>query len=255
MGATGGDREARLLREIEHHRRIAERAEAVWNWDSPAGRCRADRRAELFVEYGELRPGRRALELGCGTGVFLERVAPCGAEIRGIDLSEDLLERARVRLARFANVALDRGNAEELPYPDGLFDAVYGSSVLHHLDLEAALRAAFRVLKPGGRLVFAEPNILNPQVLVMFRFEPAKEWFGVSPDEMAFSRFRARRALDGSGFADATVRPFDFLHPSTPPSWLDGVGRWGRRMEHIPLLREIAGSLLLTARKPWGATP
>ena len=107
MGVTDTDRKARLQREIEHHRKIAARAEAVWNWDSAAGRRRADRRAELFVEHGDLRPGRRALELGCGTGVFLERVAPCGAEIRGIDLSEDLLEKARARLARFANVALD----------------------------------------------------------------------------------------------------------------------------------------------------
>jgi len=246
---TDADREARLQREIEHHRRIAARAETVWNWDSPAGRRRADRRAELFVEHGDLRPGRRALELGCGTGVFLERVAGCGAEIRGIDLSEDLLEKARVRLARFASVGLDRGNAEDLPYPDGHFDAVYGSSVLHHLDLDRALRAVFRVLKPGGRLVFAEPNILNPQVFVMFNFESAKEPFGVSPDEMAFSRFRARRVLLAQGFDEVRVDPFDFLHPATPPAWLDGIARLGRRLERTPLLREITGSLLLRARR------
>ena len=250
MPGTDGNRDARLQREIEFHRRIAERAEAVWNWDSPAGQRRADRRAELFVQHGELREGRHALELGCGTGVFLERVAPCGARIRGIDLSEELLEKARARLARFPNVALDRGNAEELPYPDGHFDTVYGSSVLHHLDLDAALRAAFRVLKPGGRLVFAEPNILNPQVFVMFRFEWAKEPFGVSADEMAFSRFRARRAIRDTGFADASVVPFDFLHPSTRPAWVDRVARLGRALERTPLVREIAGSLLLTARKP-----
>lgn len=250
MDPAKGDREARLQREIEHHRRIAERADAVWNWDSPAGQRRADRRASLFVEKGGLAPGRQALELGCGTGVFLEKVAPCGALIRGIDLSEDLLAKARVRLARFPNVGLDHGNAEELPYPDAHFDAVYGSSVLHHLDLPAALRASFRVLKPGGRLVFAEPNIWNPQVFVMFRFEPAKERFGVSPDEMAFSRFAARRALDATGFVEASVRPFDFLHPSTPAPWLDRVAAVGRGLERTPLLREIAGSLLLVARKP-----
>ena len=51
MPAAGEDREARLRREIEFHRRIASRAEEIWNWDSPAGRRRADRRAELFVEH------------------------------------------------------------------------------------------------------------------------------------------------------------------------------------------------------------
>jgi len=250
LDATRSDREARLQREIEHHRRIAEHAEEVWNWEGPAGQRRADRRASLFVEKGGLAPGRRALELGCGTGVFLEKVAPCGATIRGIDLSEELLAKARARLARFPNVGLDHGNAEELPYPDAHFDAVYGSSVLHHLDLAAALRASFRVLKPGGRIVFAEPNIWNPQVFVMFRFEFAKERFGVSPDEMAFSRFAARRALDATGFVDVSVVPFDFLHPATPRAWLHGVAALGRGLERTPLLREIAGSLLLVARKP-----
>ena len=46
-------------------------------------------------------------------------------------------------------------------------------------------------------MVFAEPNILNPQVLLMFRFGRLSERFGVSPDEMAFSRFRA--APDAGG--------------------------------------------------------
>lgn len=240
---------ARLAREIEHHRSIAAHAEIVWNWDSPSGRRRAARRAAFFVERARLAPGRRALELGCGTGVFLERVATSGAEIRGIDLSADLLAKARARLAGVANVHLDCGNAEAMPYPDGSFDAVYGSSVLHHLSLERALREVCRVLRPGGLIAFSEPNILNPQVALMFRFGPTKRYFGVSPDEMAFSRFRARETLEQAGFRDISVRPFDFLHPATPETWLDAVARLGRVLEGVPLLREIAGSLLIRASK------
>src|SRR6185436_5717281 len=157
--------DARLAREIEFHRRIASRAEAVWNWDSPAGRRRARRRADLFVEKGELAPGRRVLELGCGTGIFLEMVARCGASIAAVDLSADLLARARERVKDLPNVRLTRGNAMDMPYPADAFDAVYGSSILHHLDLERALGEVHRVLRPGGRIVFAEPNILNPQVV------------------------------------------------------------------------------------------
>src|SRR5262249_24911151 len=83
-------------------------------------------------------------------------------------------------------------------------------------------------------------NIWNPQVFVMFRFDFAKEHFGVSPDEMAFSRFAARRTLDATGFVEASVEPFDFLHPSTPPAWLDRVAALGRGLERTPLVREIA---------------
>lgn len=242
--------EGRLAREIEHHRRIAGRAEAIWNWDSPAGRKRAERRAEMLVAGAALCPGRRALEVGCGTGVFLEKVAPCGAAIWGIDLSQDLLARARARTGGFANVRLTCGNAEQMPYPTDTFDAAYGSSILHHLNLERSLREILRVLKPGGRIAFAEPNSWNPQVAVMFHYEPSKEYFGVSPDEMAFSRLHARRALVQAGFQDIAVRPFDFLHPSTPKGWLGVVGRLGMALEATPVLREMAGSLFLTAAKP-----
>jgi ubiquinone/menaquinone biosynthesis C-methylase UbiE len=242
-------RAARLAREQQHHREIADRAEIIWNWDSPSGRRRAARRVELFVALAGLAPGCRALELGCGTGLFTERVAASGARVQGLDLSPHLLSAARARTAGLANVRLTCGNAESTPYADGTFDAVYGSSVLHHLDLDRALAEAFRVLRPSGLIAFAEPNIVNPQVAVMFHLGLTKRYFGVSPDEMAFSRFRAAAALRAAGFADVRVQPFDFLHPSTPQALLDGVARAGRFLERVPLVREIAGSLLITGRK------
>jgi ubiquinone/menaquinone biosynthesis C-methylase UbiE len=241
---------SRFAREIEHHRRIADRAEQAWNWDTPSGQARAERRAGFFVALGELAPGRRALELGCGTGVFLRRVAHSGAALLGLDLSQDLLARARRNVEALANVRLVCGNAEALPFADGTFDTVYGSSVLHHLGLERALSEVYRVLRPGGRAVFAEPNILNPQVFVMFRFGWLKEYFAVSPDEMAFTRFHARHALTAAGFAEIDVRPFDFLHPATPVSLMAIVGAMSRGLERVPVAREIAGSIVLAARRP-----
>jgi SAM-dependent methyltransferase len=238
----------RLAREVEHDRRIAARAEEVWNWDSPAGRRRADRRAACFVEHARLGPGVRAVELGCGTGLFLERVARSGATIAGIELSPTLLQKARGRVGGLPNVSLERGDAHRLPHADGSIDAVYGSSILHHLDLGAALREAHRVLRPGGRIAFTEPNILNPQVAFMFLVGP-RAFFGLSPDEMAFSRSRALRTLQDIGYVDVVVRPFDFLHPATPARWLDIVARLGERLEAAPGLRSIAGSLLIHARK------
>jgi SAM-dependent methyltransferase len=238
----------RLARELEHDRKIAERAEEIWNWDSPAGRRRADRRAAFFVEHARLGPGVRAVELGCGTGLFLERVARSGATIIGVELSPTLLHKARARIQALPNVALERGDAHRLAHADGSIDAVYGSSILHHLDLRASLAEAHRVLKSGGRIAFTEPNIRNPQVAFMFLIGP-RTFFGLSPDEMAFSRSRALRTLEEIGYVDAVVRPFDFLHPATPAGWLDPVARLGERLESAPGVRSIAGSLLIHARK------
>jgi SAM-dependent methyltransferase len=240
------ERAGRLEREKQHDRLIAERAEEIWNWDSPAGRRRAERRAGLLAEHAGLRAGLVALELGCGTGVFLEKVAKTGARIYGMDLSPDLLLRAGGR--RIPNARLLIGDAHRMPYADATFDAVYGSSILHHLDLEAALGECLRVLKTGGRLVFAEPNLLNPQIAFAYRIGPRKS-FGLSPDEMAFTRFRIRRLLEGLGYQGVSVSPVDFLHPAVPAPLVDSVARLGERLERLPLLKEIAGSLLIRARK------
>jgi ubiquinone/menaquinone biosynthesis C-methylase UbiE len=240
----------RLEREIEFHRGISDRAEIIWNWDSPSGRRRAARRSEIFAREAGLAPGRRALEVGCGTGIFLEVAARTGAEIVALDLSADLLARARSRVANAATVRLSLGNAEQMPFRDASFDCVYGSSILHHLHLDDALAEVRRVLRPGGRIAFTEPNILNPQVTIMFRLGLTKKYFGVSPDEMAFSRFRAARALRAAGFSGIVVRPFDFLHPSTPARAIEAVTRFGRALESVPLVRELAGSMVITATRP-----
>jgi len=239
---------SRLERERAHDREIAARAEQIWNGDSPAGRRRADRRAGLYVERAALRPGRLALELGCGTGLFLERVARSGATLVGIDVSVDLLGRARSRTAPLANVRILEGDAHRLPFPDATFDAVYGSSILHHLDLVAALREAKRVLKVGGRVAFTEPNLLNPQVAYMYYVGPRAR-FGLSVDEMAFTKTRVTRVLRELGYVEAAVEFFDFLHPSTPPPILGAVARIGAVLEGLPVVRALAGSMLVCAAR------
>jgi SAM-dependent methyltransferase len=200
------------------------------------------------VSKGLLAPGVRALELGCGTGVFLAHTAPSGARIDAIDLSIELLAQAHARFPNGGAVRLACGNVEQLPYPDAAFDVVYGSSILHHVNLRPTLHEARRVLKPGGRIVFAEPNLLNPHIAFTFLLAP-RHLFGLSADEMAFTRFRVRRVLVELGFEAIDVRPYDFLYPLVPSSWIGAVLRLGDLLERTPLLREIAGSLLIQARR------
>jgi ubiquinone/menaquinone biosynthesis C-methylase UbiE len=108
-------------------------------------------------------PYRKALELGCGTGFFLLNLKQAGVLDEGhvTDISPGMVEVAR-RNARGLgfDVAGRVADAESIPYGDDEFDLVVGHAVLHHIpDVELALREVLRVLRPGGRFVFAgEPT-------------------------------------------------------------------------------------------------
>lgn len=110
-------------------------------------------------------PYASALEVGCGTGFFLLNLVLAGVVSRDggavTDISPGMVEVAQ-RNARGLGFEVSGrvADAESLPYSDASFDLVVGHAVLHHIpDVELALREVLRVLRPGGRFVFAgEPT-------------------------------------------------------------------------------------------------
>ncbi|MBN2719381.1 MAG: methyltransferase domain-containing protein [Deltaproteobacteria bacterium] len=239
----------RIEHEKEHGTLLSEGgAEDIWNWGSPAGKARAQRRSEFFSRC--MQAGQTCLELGCGTGFFTRLVAFTGAKIIAVDISEDLLEEARSKTDA-DNVTYEIADAHNLKYDDNTFDFVYGSSILHHLEIGPAMKEILRVLKPGGKMVFAEPNLVNPQIWAERNIEYVRKKVGASPDETAFVRFTLEPMLKGAGFVNIDIKPHEFLHPAIPEK-LIGFGKTITGvLEKIPLLREIGGSLLIEADKPY----
>ncbi|UZJ25633.1 class I SAM-dependent methyltransferase [Rhodococcus antarcticus] len=111
-------------------------------------------------------PYGRALELGCGTGFFLLNLMLTGVATTGsvTDLSPGMVEVA-LRNAEGLGLDVDGrvADAETIPYEDDSFDLVVGHAVLHHIpDVQKTLAEVLRVLRPGGRFVFAgEPTTIG----------------------------------------------------------------------------------------------
>jgi ubiquinone/menaquinone biosynthesis C-methylase UbiE len=135
-------------------------------WLVSLGRERVYRGKAL--DLANLKLGESVLDIGCGTGTLAiaakQRVGPAG-KVYGVDASPEMLARAGKKANKAgAEVVFKNGIAEALPFPDGEFDAVLSTVMLHHLGRKARQQCAHevrRVLKPGGRVLavdFAKPT-------------------------------------------------------------------------------------------------
>jgi ubiquinone/menaquinone biosynthesis C-methylase UbiE len=104
--------------------------------------------------------GQKILELGCGKGSYAFELAKIKANISGIDISEVAIEYSENKakeLKLVENTDFQVMNAEELDFEDARFDRLFGSSILHHLDLNKSISELARVLASNGEAIFIEP--------------------------------------------------------------------------------------------------
>ena len=129
----------------------------------------------MYRWLAERCPGRRALDYCCGNGQITIRLAQLGAEAHGIDISAEEIGTA-TKNAATAGVSsrahFSVMDAEAMSFPDGYFDVIVCSGVLHHLDVDNAFPELARVLKPGGEIICAEHLDTNPIIALYRRCTP-----------------------------------------------------------------------------------
>ena len=139
-----------------------------------------------IVSLLELTASNSILDLGCGTGVLTRMIADRlngddGGKAIGIDAAAKMINVARKKRAT-ANCQFEVMAAESLAFEDASFDAVVSSLFFHHVPLdlkERALSEAFRVLRPGGRLVIADMHL--PTTWMGALVSHVSRWFFMQP--------------------------------------------------------------------------
>lgn len=144
-----------------------------WHFPAPAfigrfldsDRRRALQPPEQIVARSGVRPGMKALEIGCGSGAyttfFARAVGPEG-EVAALDIQPAMLAQLAAKLARpenrdIHNITLHEASAYSLPFEDGTLDLVYMITVFQEIpDRARTLAEVLRVLKPGGLLAISE---------------------------------------------------------------------------------------------------
>jgi len=160
----------------------------------------------------------RILDVATGTGMVAFALAGRGAEVVGLDQSEEMLDAARLRLQRTPRLA-DRlsfvlGEAEALPFADGEFDALSFTYLLRYVDEPATtMRELARVVKTGGRIGMVEFGVPgDPALRRLWRIHTRA---GLP----LFGRAVSRAWYDVGGFLGPNIEQFHAAQPDLPALW------------------------------------
>ena len=233
-----------------------ERLQAEFNRWAEEGRGEEMERHHLYITEQtirrmDLRPGERVLDLGCGAGWatrILARLVGEGpqehGQVVGIDISDEMIRRARAASREFDNVMFVWGSAERIPWEENYFDKVLSvESFYYYPDQDRALAELFRVLSPRGR-IFLLINLYKDNPYSLRWVDELKVPVHVRSEAEYVELLKAH------AFENVEARRI----PDETPTPEEYTGQWFKNAEELREFKRI-GALLLMASKPNLRTP
>jgi|JI10StandDraft_1071094.scaffolds.fasta_scaffold238140_2 SAM-dependent methyltransferase len=185
----------------------------------------------------------RILDLGCGSGWTSAFYARAGYEVVGVDIAPEAIDAAQKEFASLKTLSFKTGDYDELLY-ENEFDAVIFFDSLHHAEDEnIALAAAYRALKPGGRLVACEPGVGHSKTPKSIE---AMEHYGVNERDMPPKYLRPR--LSAAGFTGLQTYAYPAIAHRALYVTRDATSLVGR-VRNWTLARALTTGLLATLLK------
>jgi 2-polyprenyl-3-methyl-5-hydroxy-6-metoxy-1,4-benzoquinol methylase len=195
------------------------------------------------------------LEIGCARGEGLKYlVEKTGFKALGTDISTLFINEARKNNIdpnlSFEVVDFNDENTFVGGMEYAKYDYIIGNGILHHLyyNLDNSIISLNKLLKPGGKIIFIEPNLYNPYIYLIFKLNFLRKFANLEPDEMAFTDRFIEKLVLKSGFINCKVEIKDFLLPNIPKLLIKPSIFLGKILEKT-IFTKIAQSIFLVAEK------
>jgi SAM-dependent methyltransferase len=211
----------------------------------------------MFVDFNayisKMAQNKTVLDYGCGVGSITEKIAKLSpSKLFGIDISEVSIDKA-IENARTLNLQIDYtvDNCESTKFKAKTFDLVFGSGILHHLNLEKSISEINRILKEKGEMVFLEPLGTNPLINIYRKLTPDSR--SVDEHPLLKKDFDFIESL----FEDVSVRYYGFftliffLFYKNPSNSLTFkiISKLDNYFFKIKYFKNLAWSVMIVAKK------
>lgn len=242
------------VHERRHFDRYASKYDSNYHYLEPFTQYKIAKKFRSFADFINISYKHKKikiLDIGCGTGEYTRKIAEefPKNKVLGLDISPGILAIAKKKCVRLKNTSFVTRSAYDTKFPSGSIDVVAGYYVLHHLDPHKLAPELKRILKPGGKVYFYEPNILNPVVYFIKSNRTVKKALGDSPDEWAINPITIAKAF--TGFKPVTITTSEFVWPINfiPLKLMIALDTLLSYFKHIPVLKYFGGSVEVVLRK------